>query len=75
MVRADGFTPQSTVDEGADAVLKLATSTDLASRTGLYFDGPRAAPAHAQAYDAAARERLRALSLALVSLPERTRNA
>jgi hypothetical protein len=40
----------------------------MAGRTGLYFDGLRESRANAQAYDAAARERLRTLSLALTGL-------
>ncbi|SKA30980.1 NAD(P)-dependent dehydrogenase, short-chain alcohol dehydrogenase family [Enhydrobacter aerosaccus] len=68
MVRGDGITPMSSVEEGADAILQLAASPDLDGRTGLYFDGLRPARAHVQAYDAAARARLRALSLALAGL-------
>jgi hypothetical protein len=52
----------STVQEGADAVVRLAVSPDLEGVTGRYFDGQREARANRQAYDAAARERLWALS-------------
>jgi NAD(P)-dependent dehydrogenase (short-subunit alcohol dehydrogenase family) len=69
MVRASGVAPISTVDQGADAILNLAVSPQLAGKSGLYYDGLREARANAQAYDAAARERLRALSLELVGLP------
>jgi len=68
MVRGDGIRPMSSVDEGAEAILHLATSPELASKTGLYFDGLREARANPQAYDADARARLRALSLALVGV-------
>jgi len=67
MVRQFG-TPMSTVEEGADAILKLAISPDMEGRSGLYFNGQREAKADAQAYDAKARERLRALSLKLAGL-------
>src|SRR6266545_623684 len=39
MVRQAGVTPWSSVEEGAEAILRLATSPALAGRTGLYFDG------------------------------------
>ncbi len=67
MVRQFG-TPMSTVEEGADAILKLAMSPDLERRSGLYFNGQREAKADAQAYDAEARQRLRTLSLKLAGL-------
>ena len=68
MVRRAGVTPLSTVEEGARAILNLATSPAVAGWTGLYFNGLREARAHAQAYDADARRRLQALSLELTGL-------
>jgi len=68
MVRRDGIRPVTRVDEGADAIVNLAVATALEGETGLYFDGRRPARANAQAYDVAARARLRAISLALVGL-------
>jgi NAD(P)-dependent dehydrogenase (short-subunit alcohol dehydrogenase family) len=67
MVRQFG-TPMSTVEEGADAIMRLAVSRDLEGKTGLYFNGQREAKADAQAYDAAARQKLKALSLELAGL-------
>jgi NAD(P)-dependent dehydrogenase (short-subunit alcohol dehydrogenase family) len=67
MVRQFG-TPMSTVEEGADAIMRLAVSGDLEGNTGLYFNGQREAKADAQAYDAAARQKLKALSLELAGL-------
>jgi NAD(P)-dependent dehydrogenase (short-subunit alcohol dehydrogenase family) len=67
MVRQFG-TPMSTVEEGADAIMRLAVSGDLEGTSGLYFDGQREAKADAQAYDAAARQKLKALSLELAGL-------
>ena len=68
MVRQAGVTPWSSVEEGADAILNLATSPALEGRSGLYFTGLREARADGQAYDAQARQRLRAISLELTGL-------
>ena len=73
MVRQAGVTPWSTVEQGADAILNLATSPALAGRSGLYFDGLREARAQAQAYDRDARARLRTLSFALTGLADPAR--
>jgi NAD(P)-dependent dehydrogenase (short-subunit alcohol dehydrogenase family) len=69
MVRQSGTTPVSSVEEGADAILNLATSAGAAGRSGLFYNGQRESRANAQAYDADARQRLRKLSLALIGLP------
>jgi len=68
MVRRAGVTPVSTVDQGAEAILNLATSPVLEGRTGLYFNGLREASANSQAYDAEARRQLWSLSLKLTGL-------
>jgi NAD(P)-dependent dehydrogenase (short-subunit alcohol dehydrogenase family) len=68
MVREIGVAPLSTVEQGADAILRLAVSRELDGRTGLYFDGMRPGRAHPQAHDEAARERLRTLSFRLTRL-------
>jgi NAD(P)-dependent dehydrogenase (short-subunit alcohol dehydrogenase family) len=68
MVRDSGVSPISTVGEGAAAILNLAVALQLEGQTGLYFDRQRAARANAQAYDEAARDRLRALSLRLTGV-------
>jgi hypothetical protein len=68
MVREGGITPISTVEQGGDAILHLAAGDDVAGKTGLFFNGMREAQANPQAYDAAARERLRRLSLELTGL-------
>jgi len=68
MVREAGVAPWSTVEQGARAILNLATSPALEGRSGLYFDGLEQSRANAQAYDAKARERLRALSFELAGL-------
>ena len=60
MVREAGVRPRSTVEEGADALMRLITGDDVVS--GAYYDGLEQSRAHAFAYDVRARERLRALS-------------
>ena len=70
MVRQAGTTPISTVEEGADAIMMLATSSEIAGRGGLFFDRQREARANAQAYDAAARAKLRRLSMRLAGLDD-----
>jgi NAD(P)-dependent dehydrogenase (short-subunit alcohol dehydrogenase family) len=68
MVREGGITPISTVEQGGEAILHLAAGDDVADKTGLFFNGMNQAQANPQAYDAAARKRLRALSLELTGL-------
>ena len=68
MVRAGGVTPISTVEQGGEAILHLATGDDVAGKSGLFFNGMNEAQANPQAYDEAARQRLRALSLELTGL-------
>jgi NAD(P)-dependent dehydrogenase (short-subunit alcohol dehydrogenase family) len=68
MVRGDGISPMTDVDQGADAILHLALAPEMADRTGLYFDGMKPSRASPQAYDPAARAQLRALSFAWTGL-------
>jgi NAD(P)-dependent dehydrogenase (short-subunit alcohol dehydrogenase family) len=70
MVREFG-TPRSTVEEGADAILKLAASAGMEGRSGLFFNGQNEARADAQAYDADARQRLKTTSLELAGISQR----
>jgi NAD(P)-dependent dehydrogenase (short-subunit alcohol dehydrogenase family) len=70
MVRAGGITPISTVEQGGEAILHLAAGGDMADKSGLFFNGMNRAQANPQAYDAAARKRLRALSLELTGLTQ-----
>lgn len=67
MVRSAGVAPRSTVDEGAEAVVYVATSPTLDGKSGLFFNGKAEMRANAQAYDAAARARLRELSTKLTA--------
>jgi len=62
MVREGGATPISTVEQGGEAILHLVAGDDVAGRSGLFFNGLQEAGANPQAYDQAARKRLRALS-------------
>jgi NAD(P)-dependent dehydrogenase (short-subunit alcohol dehydrogenase family) len=73
MVRLSGVTPISSVEEGADAILKLAVLPQVEGQSGRYFNGQREARADAQAYDADARRQLKALSFELTGLaPKRS---
>jgi NAD(P)-dependent dehydrogenase (short-subunit alcohol dehydrogenase family) len=65
MVEESGYPPHSTVEEGADAILHVATSPELEGLSGRFFDGQRETRAHAAAYDAHRRQRLRTLALEL----------
>jgi NAD(P)-dependent dehydrogenase (short-subunit alcohol dehydrogenase family) len=63
-----GFEALSTVEEGAEAVMQLAVSPEVAGQTGVYFNQLVQARAHEQAYDDAVRARLWALSVELTGL-------
>ncbi len=54
--------PISTIAEGVNATQRLITLPEFDQTTGRYYNGTREARAHAQAYDAPARKRLRELS-------------
>ena len=62
MVRDYFGRPQSSVEDGTEATLRLAIDPELDGVTGRYFDGRRESRAHPQAYDRAARTRLWELS-------------
>lgn len=62
MVRNAGVEPRSSVEEGATAVIYVATSPELKLKTGLFFNGKREMKANAAAYDVEARRKLRELS-------------
>jgi hypothetical protein len=68
MVREGGITPISTVEQGGEAILHLVEGDDVAGKSGLFFNGMNQAQANPQAYDATARQQLRALSLELTGL-------
>src|SRR5215212_6262642 len=61
-----GYT-MSTVEEGTEAVVRLAVSQEVEGITSCYFDGTREARANRQAYDARARKMLWDLSEELCS--------
>jgi NAD(P)-dependent dehydrogenase (short-subunit alcohol dehydrogenase family) len=68
MVLNAGITPQSTVEQGAEAILVLAVGPEHAATTGTFFNGLKEARANEQAYDAAARKRLGEVSRRLVGV-------
>jgi NAD(P)-dependent dehydrogenase (short-subunit alcohol dehydrogenase family) len=63
-----GYT-MSTVEEGAEAVVRLAASAELEGVTGRYFDGTQEAHADGQTYDKEARQTLWELSEELCGRP------
>jgi NAD(P)-dependent dehydrogenase (short-subunit alcohol dehydrogenase family) len=65
LVRDGGMRPRSTIDEGADAVVRLIN--DLEAGTGRFFDGQTEARARAQAYDSDVRARLAEVTDRLLS--------
>jgi len=62
--------PLSTLEEGADATLRLIADRELDGVSGRYFNGRREAEADPQAYDRDARARLAAISKQLTELAE-----
>ena len=67
MVTSTGRQPMATVEEGADAVMRLAVGTAIERRSGLYFNQMNEAQANNQAYDADVRQRLWDLSVELTA--------
>jgi NAD(P)-dependent dehydrogenase (short-subunit alcohol dehydrogenase family) len=65
----------SSVEEGVEATMRVATSPELDGVTGRYFDRLREGLAHPQAYDEEARRRLWKLSEELVGLTAPTGRA
>ena len=61
-------TPISTLKSGVDATVRLVLDRALDGVSGRYYNGQRQARAHRQAYDPAARARLRTLSEQLTGL-------
>jgi NAD(P)-dependent dehydrogenase (short-subunit alcohol dehydrogenase family) len=57
-----GREPMTSVEEGAEATLRLIADPELDGVTGRYFDGKQESTANPQAYDTEARKRLWALS-------------
>ncbi|MGD0849845.1 SDR family NAD(P)-dependent oxidoreductase [Bradyrhizobium sp.] len=72
MVRNDGISPISTVEEGADAILQLAAAPQMEGKTGLYFEGLHPSSPNRQAYNFDARARLRRLSCELAGWADLT---
>lgn len=62
MVQKHFGSSQSSVEQGLDAVKYLSTSNETEDITGEFFDGKKRTKALQQAYDKAARERLKKLT-------------
>ncbi len=68
MVSEAGIRPRSTVEEGAEAILQLATSPDLDGVSGRFFDGRGESHPLDAAYEPSARRKLRQLTLDLTDV-------
>ncbi len=68
MVRESFGRAMTTIEEGAEATMRLIVSPELDGVTGRYFDGLHDSRANEQAYDAGARKQLWALSEELCGL-------
>ncbi len=68
MVREAGIRPLGSALHGAEAIVHLATSKTLEGVTGKYFNVVQESRAHAQAYDEAARNRLKHIGMCLTGL-------
>ncbi len=66
MVRESGVSPASGVDDGADAVMNLAVSDEVAGQTGVYYDGFEPSRPHPQALDRETRRLLAELTERLI---------
>lgn len=66
MVQRLGVEPRATIDEGADAVMQLIVSDEIDG--GQFFNQLEPQRAHAQAYEAESRRRLRELSRRLTGV-------
>jgi NAD(P)-dependent dehydrogenase (short-subunit alcohol dehydrogenase family) len=70
MVLDAGVEPRSSLEDGVEATLRLATAPELDGVTGRFFDRQSEAAAHAQACDPEARRALWELSLELTGEPD-----
>ena len=68
MVISAGVKPITPVEQGVEAVYRLAVSPEVEGQTGVFFNQQTLAKANDQAYDEKARRRLRELSLRLAGL-------
>jgi NAD(P)-dependent dehydrogenase (short-subunit alcohol dehydrogenase family) len=69
MVVGQGLTPQTPVEEGVEATVRMAVSPEVEGETGVFYNQQALGQANAQAYDLDARRRLWALSVKLAGLP------
>ena len=69
MVVGQGLPARSRVEDGAEAVFRLAASPEVEGDTGVFFNETSLGTPNAQAFDAAARHKLWQLSLRLAHAP------
>jgi NAD(P)-dependent dehydrogenase (short-subunit alcohol dehydrogenase family) len=67
MVREAGIQPRGTASRGVESILAVMQASLAGGESGRYFDQSRPSRARPQAYDPAARKKLREESLALVA--------
>ena len=67
-IRARGITPLTPLQDGVDAVVRLALAPEVEGETGVYYDQQRVGRALDQAYDPLARRRLWEAFLRLAGL-------
>ena len=68
MVTGQGMTPQSRVEDGAEATFRLAFSPDVEGASGGFYNQKAPGAPHAQAADPVARKRLWDLSVELAGI-------
>jgi NAD(P)-dependent dehydrogenase (short-subunit alcohol dehydrogenase family) len=68
MVSEAGIEPRTSVEQGAEATVRLATAPELEDTSGVFFDGTRESRVDPSAYDARTRQRLRELTLDLTGI-------
>jgi len=68
MVTGQGMAPQSKVEDGSAATWRLASSPEVESQSGVFYNQFALGKANAQAYDVKARRELWSLSLRLAGL-------
>jgi len=68
LVRKEGGEPRTSVKEGVDTIVYVATSPDTEHITGIYFDHHKPTKAEPQVYASKARDKLYELSLKLTGV-------
>src|SRR4029079_2102166 len=70
LVKESGGKPRTSIKEGTDTVMYVATSPETENVTGRYFDHHKQTSAEKQAYDKNARKELHTLSVQFIELSQ-----